>query len=105
MAEFLRLQTTQLPPALAAEEMTQLIVDQEERSGSVATFSDCERGGDRERKSDRQSFLCASGRADFCRTECNFPPAASKVFNLETVTGAHEAAVVAVVSEEVERLH
>ena len=33
MAEFLRLQTNQLPSALAAEEMTQLIVDQEERSG------------------------------------------------------------------------
>ncbi|KAG7227189.1 hypothetical protein INR49_013988 [Caranx melampygus] len=31
--------------------------------GSVATFNDCERGRDRERKSDRQSFLCASGRA------------------------------------------
>ncbi|TNN69812.1 hypothetical protein EYF80_019880 [Liparis tanakae] len=31
--------------------------------GSVATFNDCERGRDRERKSDRQSFLCASARA------------------------------------------
>uniref|UniRef100_A0A3B4UDP1 5-cytosine rRNA methyltransferase NSUN4 n=1 Tax=Seriola dumerili TaxID=41447 RepID=A0A3B4UDP1_SERDU len=31
--------------------------------GSVATFNDCERERDRERKSDRQSFLCASGRA------------------------------------------
>ncbi|XP_035490520.2 5-methylcytosine rRNA methyltransferase NSUN4 isoform X2 [Scophthalmus maximus] len=31
--------------------------------GSVATFNDCGRGRDRQRRSDRQSFLCASGRA------------------------------------------